>query len=260
MKPKIYGNAVKHYMKLAKGMQAIAYTYNVDSAVRLARTFNGYGISARAVSGKTPKDERTKIIEDYRNGKIKIVTNAELFTEGLDLPNVDCVIMMRPTQSLSLYLQFAMRSMNPRTGKRAVIIDHVGNVERFGLPTDERKWSLEGTKGKAKQQSGSTIKSVTVCPNCFGSFYRTNDFCPYCGAELGEEKEIEVVDNVELKKVTKSRLAIVKKLQQSTVMRNVAGKRPSELKNLKEIQAYGKLHNFKPGWACHYAKQRGFMK
>lgn len=261
MKPKIYGNAVKHYHALAKGMQAIAYTYNVDSAIRLARAFNGHGISARAVSGKTPKEERKQIIKDYRNGKIKIVTNAELFTEGLDLPNVDCVIMMRPTQSLSLYLQFAMRSMNPRKGKTAVIIDHVGNVERFGLPTDERHWSLEGvSKTNKRAASGAVIKPVTVCPRCFASFYRSGDTCPYCGMLLGEEKQLEVVDNVKLKKVTKSRLNIVKQLQQSSIMKNVAGKRPSELKNLKEIQAYGRLHNFKPGWAYHYAKQRGLIR
>ena len=261
LKPKIYGNAVRHYHELAKGMQAIAYTYNVDSAVRLARAFNGHGISARAVSGKTPKDERKQIIEDYRAGKIKIVTNAELFTEGLDLPNVDCVIMMRPTQSLSLYLQFAMRSMNPREGKTAVIIDHVGNVERFGLPTDKRQWSLEGvSKQNKRASSGTVIKSVTVCPRCFASFYRTGDSCPYCGMRLGEEKELEVVDDVKLKKVTRSRLGIVKQLQKSTIMKNVAGKRPSELKNLKEIQAYGKLHGYKSGWAYYYAKKHGLLR
>lgn len=260
MKPKIYGNAVKHYLKLAAGKQAIAYTYNVDSAINLAQAFNSQGITARAVAGSTPKEERRKIIEDYRAGKIKIVTNAELFTEGLDLPNVDCVIMLRPTQSLSLYLQFAMRSMNPREGKTATIIDHVGNVERFGLPTDDREWTLEGReKGKASS-SGATIKSVTVCQTCFASFYRTGGTCPYCGAALGEEKKLEVVDGAELKKVTRSRLAIVKRLEQSSAMQNIAGKRPSELKSFKEIQAYAKLKGYRPGWSYYYAKQRGFIK
>lgn len=260
MKPKIYGNAVKHYLKLAAGKQAIAYTYNVDSAIRLAQAFNARGITARAVAGSTPKEERRKIIEDYRAGKIKIVTNAELFTEGLDLPNVDCVIMLRPTQSLSLYLQFAMRSMNPREGKTATIIDHVGNVERFGLPTDDREWTLEGREKEKTSSSGATIKSVTVCQTCFASFYRTGGTCPYCGAALGEEKKLEVVDDAELKKVTRSRLAIVKRLEQSTVMQNIAGKRPNELKSLKEIQAYAKLKGYRQGWSYYYAKQRGFIK
>lgn len=260
MKPKIYGNAVKHYLKLAAGKQAIAYTYNVDSAIRLAQAFNSQGITARAVAGSTPKEERKQIIEDYRAGKIKIVTNAELFTEGLDLPNVDCVIMLRPTQSLSLYLQFAMRSMNPREGKTATIIDHVGNVERFGLPTDDREWTLEGREKGKTLPSGATIKSVTVCQTCFASFYRTGGTCPYCGAALGEEKKIEVVDDAELKKVTRSRLAIVKRLEQSAATQNIAGKRPSELKSFKEIQAYAKLKGYRPGWAYYYAKQRGFIK
>lgn len=260
MKPKIYGNAVKHYLKLAAGKQAIAYTYNVDSAIRLAQAFNSQGITARAVAGSTPKEERRKIIEDYRAGKIKIVTNAELFTEGLDLPNVDCVIMLRPTQSLSLYLQFAMRSMNPREGKTAIIIDHVGNVERFGLPTDDREWTLEGREKGKTSSSGATIKSVTVCQTCFASFYRTGGTCPYCGAALGEEKKIEVVDDAELKKVTRSRLAIVKQLEQSAATQNIAGKRPSELKSFKEIQAYAKLKGYRPGWSYYYAKQRGFIK
>lgn len=260
MKPKIYGNAVKHYLKLAAGKQAIAYTYNVDSAIRLAQAFNSQGITARAVAGSTPKEERRKIIEDYRAGKIKIVTNAELFTEGLDLPNVDCVIMLRPTQSLSLYLQFAMRSMNPREGKTATIIDHVGNVERFGLPTDDREWTIEGREKGKTSSSGATIKSVTVCQTCFASFYRTGGTCPYCGAALGEEKKIEVVDDAELKKVTRSRLAIVKQLEQSAATQNIAGKRPSELKSFKEIQAYAKLKGYRPGWSYYYAKQRGFIK
>nr|UVY08131.1 MAG: U3 small nucleolar RNA-associated SSU processome protein 25 [Bacteriophage sp.] len=260
MKPKIYGNAVKHYLKLAAGKQAIAYTYNVDSAIKLAQAFNNQGITARSVAGSTPKEVRRKIIEDYRAGKIKIVTNAELFTEGLDLPNVDCVIMLRPTQSLSLYLQFAMRSMNPREGKTAIIIDHVGNVERFGLPTDDREWTLEGREKGKTSSSGATIKSVTVCQTCFASFYRTGGTCPYCGAALGEEKKLEVVDNAELKKVTRSRLAIVKQLEQSAATQNIAGKRPSELKSFKEIQAYAKLKGYRPGWSYYYAKQRGFIK
>lgn len=260
MKPKIYGNAVKHYLKLAAGKQAIAYTYNVDSAISLAQAFNSQGITARAVAGSTPKEERRKIIEDYRAGKVKIVTNAELFTEGLDLPNVDCVIMLRPTQSLSLYLQFAMRSMNPREGKTATIIDHVGNVERFGLPTDDREWTLEGREKGKTSSSGATIKSVTVCQTCFASFYRTGGTCPYCGAALGEEKKLEVVDNAELKKVTRSRLAIVKQLEQSAATQNIAGKRPSELKSFKEIQAYAKLKGYRQGWSYYYAKQRGFIK
>lgn len=260
MKPKIYGNAVKHYQKLANNKQAIAYTYNIASAERLAAEFNANGISAKAVSSHTDKKERDQIIAQYKNGDIQIVTNNSLFTEGLDLPNVDCVIMLRPTQSLSLYLQFAMRSMNPRKNKRAIIIDHVGNVERFGLPTMDREWSLKGGDSKSNNEKRSEIKSVTVCSTCFATFYRKSDQCPFCGAELIEEKKIEVVDDAELKKVTERRLEMVHKVIDDELSFNVANKDRSELRNMEEVKAYGKLHNYKPQWAYFFGKQKGFIK
>lgn len=260
-KPKIYGNAVKTFQKLATGKQAIAYTYNVASAEKLASEFNSVGISAKAVSGNTPREERNQIIEDYRNGDIQIVTNAELFTEGLDLPNVDCVIMLRPTQSLSLYLQFAMRSMNPRKDKTAVIIDHVGNVNRFGLPTIDRQWSLKGTKKSNAKNSGETIQSTTTCEFCFGTFYKTDSRCPYCGHELPvEKKEIETVEDVELEKINKTKIERVHQIMNSEINKNIAGKSPAELKNMEEIKAYQKLMNYKPGWVYFYGKKRGFIK
>lgn len=244
---------------MANGKQAIAYTYNVESAERLAKQFCQQGILAKAVSGTTPRAERDQIIKDYRVGKVRIVTNAELFTEGLDLPNVDCVIMLRPTKSLSLYLQFAMRSMNPRAGKTAIIIDQVGNVQRFGLPTQDRYWSLEGTK-KQKESNRPKIKPVSTCPSCFAAFYRNGNTCPFCGADLVEERKIEVVDKAELKKVVARRKEIFKKIINDKVANNVADKTPSELKNYAEVKAYADLKGYKPGWAYFYAKQRGFIK
>lgn len=259
-KPKVYGNAVKTFKKLGGSKQAIAYTYNVASAERLAGELNANGVVAKAVSGNTPKDERDSIINDYRNGKIQVVTNAELFTEGLDLPNVDVVIMLRPTQSLSLYLQFAMRCMNPRKGKTAIIIDHVGNVNRFGLPTEPHNWTLQGSKSNKSNSSGDTIKSVTVCPVCFMSFYRKGDKCPFCGAELEEEKELEVVEDAELEKVKEERVRKAKLIMEDNIISNVADKRINDLKNIEEVKAYAKLNNYKPGWIYFYGKKRGFIK
>ncbi|MDT6951860.1 DEAD/DEAH box helicase [Companilactobacillus alimentarius] len=259
-KPKVYGNAVNTFKKLGGNKQAIAYTYNVASAERLASELNGNGITARAVSGKTPKDERDSIINDYRNGKIQVVTNAELFTEGLDLPNVDVVIMLRPTQSLSLYLQFAMRCMNPRKGKTAIIIDHVGNVNRFGLPTEPHHWKLEGNKKEKSNHSRDEIKSVTTCPKCFAAFYRKGDNCPFCGADLVEEKELEVVEDAELEKVKEERLRKAHMIMNGGLAAKVADKTPNQLKNMAEIKAFAEFKNYKKGWIYYYGKKRGFIK
>lgn len=256
LKPKIYGNVVHEYKKLSLGKQAIAYTYNVASAEHLADTFNRNGITAKAVTGKTPKAKRDAIVEAYRRGKIQVVTNAELFTEGIDLPNVDTVIMLRPTQSLALFLQFAMRSMNPREGKKALIIDHVQNVMRFGLPSDDREWSLYGSKKKSKSTSTTTKPSPTVCDNCFATFIKTDKTCPYCGYDLSNSpRELQRVEEAKLEKLDKSPIKDrVKKILHDPEIMAVAGKLPSELKTIAELKAYRKYKGYNPRWVSYMKK------
>lgn len=262
IKPKIYGDAVKQYKKLAKGTNAIAYCHNVFSAKKLAEEFNNNGIKAVEVDGNTNSDVREQIITDFKNGDIKVLTNVELFTEGLDLPGVDTVIQLRPTQSLSLFLQFAMRSMNYRDGKTAIIIDHVGNVERFGLPTQDRHWNI-ATKKKGKKNKNGEVEPTVTCPECFGTFYGGRT-CPYCGNEIEINRaEIEVEENAELIKIKerkKERVVRLQKLMNKEVDKNIIGKTPGQLKSMAEIKAYAELHGYKQGWVLYQAKQKGLIR
>lgn len=254
---KIYGNVVKHYQKLALNKQAVVYCYSIENAIKVAQEFNDNGISAVEVDGDTDPIKRDEIIEQFRKGKIKILTNVNLFTEGLDLPDIDCVIMVRPTASLALYLQFSMRCLNPREGKMAIIIDHVANWKEFGLPTEDRDWekamqTKEGTKKKKTQQP---TNSPLQCDHCYAVFYRneltSDNLCPYCGFEISK-KQLELQStNDRLIEINESNLRVnrLNKIMKDNVMKNVANKRPSELKTMKEFQAYAKLHNYKPGWA-----------
>lgn len=163
-----YGDYIDHYKRLAEGKQAIVYVHNVEYAKRVADRFNENGYSAAIVSGKTPKKERAEAMERFRNGELMIMVNVNLFTEGIDLPGVDVCIMLRPTKSLSLYLQFAMRALNPREGKRAILIDHVGNYNTHGLPNDDREWTLDGVK----TNKNNSEKSTVTCEDCFATFWR----------------------------------------------------------------------------------------
>lgn len=265
IKPKIYGDAVKHYLKLAKGSNAVAYCHNIDSAKKLADEFNKQGISAKEVDGSTDSETRSKIIADFKDGRIKVLTNVELFTEGLDLPKVDTVIQLRPTQSLSLFLQFSMRSMNYREGKVAKIIDHVGNVERFGLPTQDRFWSLKTKNKKSSKSNKSDVIPVTVCEKCFSTFYRNgSSICPFCNAELATKgSDIEVDEQAQLTKIVerkKERAIRIQKLMKGEVDKNIIGKKPSQLKSMAEIKAYAKLHGYKDGWVYYQAKSKGLIR
>lgn len=264
MSTKIFGHIVKQYKRIANGMQAVVYTYSVDSAHKIATEFNEAGISAREVDGTTPQQLRDLIVDKFRSQKLQILVNVNLFTEGVDLPNVDCVIMARPTASLALYLQFSMRCLNPRPGKTAIIIDHANNFKTFGYPDDDRDWKKAIKSGR--QKSKSLLKdpglSIVTCDYCFAVVKASevkNGKCPICGKPIKVHK-VKPVSDVDLVEATKDRQNLIHEIVKSDLLKSVANKSVDELHSMKELQAYAKLHSYKPGWAWFQAKRKGIFK
>lgn len=264
MSTKIFGHIVKQYKRIAAGKQAVVYTYSVDSAIKVATEFNSAGISAIEVDGTTSKEKRDRAVRKFRDQQLKILVNVNLFTEGVDLPNVDCVIMARPTASLALYLQFSMRCLNPREGKTAIIIDHANNFKKFGYPDDDRDWKQAIKSGK--QKSKTLLKdpglSIVTCDYCFAVVKASevkDGKCPICGKSI-KVHEAKPVSDVDLVEATKARRERIKKIIQDQVMTNVVDKSIGELKSMSELVAYGKLHGYKPGWAYVMAKKKGIFK
>ena len=264
MSTKIFGHIVKQYKRIADGMQAVVYTYSVDSAIKIANEFNSEGISAIEVDGTTSKERRTVAVQKFRDQEIKILVNVNLFTEGVDLPNVDCVIMARPTASLALYLQFSMRCLNPRPGKTAIIIDHANNFKSFGYPDDDRDWKQAIKSGKQKSKTLLTDPglSIVTCDYCFAVVKASevkDGKCPICGKPI-KVHEAKPVSDVDLVEATRERKARIKQIIQDQVMTNIVDKSVSELHSFQELAAYGKLHGYKPGWAYLMAKKKGLIK
>lgn len=264
MNTKIFGHIVKQYKRIAPGMQAVVYTYSIDSAIKIAAEFNEAGISARSVNGKTPQDMRDHIVRMFRDQRIKILVNVNLFTEGVDLPNVDCVIMARPTASLSLYLQFSMRCLNPRPGKTAIIIDHANNFKTFGYPDDDRDWKQAIKSGKQKSKTLLTDPglSIITCDYCFAVVKASevkDGKCPICGKPI-KVHEAKPISDIDLVEATKARKQLVKKILHDNVYQNVINKSVGELHTMAELQAYAKIHGYKPGWAFFQAKRKGILK
>lgn len=264
MSTKIFGHIVKQYKRIANGMQAVVYTYSIDSAIKIAAEFNSEGISAVEVDGTTPKEKRTVAVRKFRDQEIKILVNVNLFTEGVDLPDIDCVIMARPTASLALYLQFSMRCLNPRPGKTAIIIDHANNFKTFGYPDDDRDWKQAIKSGK--QKSKTLLKdpglSIVTCDYCFAVVKASevkDGKCPICGKPI-KVHEAKPVSDVDLVEATRERKARIKQIIQDQVMTNIVDKPVSELKSLSELQAYARLHGYKSGWAWYQAKRKGLIR
>ena len=264
MSTRIFGHIVKQYKRIASGMQAVVYTYSIDSAHKIAAEFNESGITARSVNGKTPQDMRDHIVRMFRDQRIKILVNVNLFTEGVDLPNVDCVIMARPTASLALYLQFSMRCLNPRPGKTAIIIDHANNFKTFGYPDDDRDWKKAIKSGKQKSKTLLTDPglSIVTCDYCFAVVKASevkDGKCPICGKPI-KVHEAKPVSDVDLVEATKDRQNLIHEIVKSDLLKSVANKSVDELHSMKELQAYAKLHSYKPGWAWFQAKRKGLIK
>lgn len=264
MSTKIFGHIVKQYKRIAPGMQAVVYTYSIDSAIKIAAEFNSEGISAVEVDGTTSKEKRNLAVRKFREQEIKILVNVNLFTEGVDLPDVDCVIIARPTASLALYLQFSMRCLNPRPGKTAIIIDHANNFKSFGYPDDDRDWKQAIKSGK--QKSKTLLKdpglSIVTCDYCFAVVKASevkDGKCPICGKPI-KVHEAKPVSDVDLVEATKERQKAIHEIVKSDLLKSVATKSVSELHSLRELQAYAKLHSYKPGWAWFMAKRKGLVK
>lgn len=253
---KIYSHTVDEYLDKANGKQAVVYTYSVEAANYLADEFNARGITAEAVDATTPAQVRDDAVQRFRDQKLKILVNVNLFTEGIDLPNVDCVIMVRPTMSLALYMQFSMRCLNPRPGKTAIIIDQVGNWERFDLPDADRDWVAlaKSHKGPAKLQKKGLV-SVTQCPDCYGVVERkevADNTCPLCGYSPLVQKQSYKEEDANLVEIKRNdRVKKIEKMISDKVLLNVSGKTLGQLQSRKEFEAYAKLHGYKPGWVWY---------
>lgn len=124
------------YRLHAADRPGVAFTPTVDTAKSMADAFTAAGISAAAVWGDMPRDDRAATLEKYRRGDVQVLTNCMVLTEGFDAPWTSCVVIARPTKSAGLYCQMAGRALrlSPETGKKdALILDVMGASTRHRL-------------------------------------------------------------------------------------------------------------------------------
>lgn len=222
------GDIVKHYLRIAPGKLGVTFAVDVESAQEIARAFRMAGVPAEVVSAKTDDLNRARILREFRDRKILQLINVDLFGEGFDLPAIEVVSMGRKTESLALYMQQFGRALRlmvssalmgawdtytdaqrrqfiTESGKpSAIIIDHVGNVGRHGLPDAPRAWSLRPRASRGG--SGITDAIPTrKCTNptggfdgqaCLSVYERFYKACPFCGfvPEIADRSAPQFVD------------------------------------------------------------------
>ena len=205
----IYGDVVDTYKRLAAGERSIAYCVSVRHAEKTAETFNSAGIRAEVLSAGTPAALREKHMDDFRAGKITVLCNVGIISEGVSIDEVTCCMLLRPTESVALGIQQMMRCMRYLPGKTAKIIDFVGNYLRVGLPDDDRDWSLDKPISRRKLTDENGNFYIRCCPECFMTF-ATAPVCPFCGYIYPlHPKEIQAHEEIELARITAEEAARV---------------------------------------------------
>lgn len=140
-KDEIRAGIVSTYERYAKGKKGIIYTITKAHNVHICSQFIAKGYKAVAIDDKTPAETRKQYVDDFRRGKIEIICNVNIFSEGFDCPDLEFIQLARPTKSLSMYLQQVGRGLRPAEGKdKLIILDNVGLYNRFGFPSARRHW------------------------------------------------------------------------------------------------------------------------
>ncbi len=212
----IVGDAVAHYRRLAAGKRAVAFCVSVKHSQHVATQFRAAGFVAHHLDGTTPRDERRAALQAFRDGHIQVLCNVDLFGEGFDLPAIEAAILLRPTKSLSLYLQQVGRALRPYPGKAsALILDHANNIATHGLPDDDRDWTLEARERRKKGADDEANVAVRQCPRCF-TVHRPAPVCSSCGHVYeGKPRQLEEVDG-ELHEIDVARAREMRKREQAS--------------------------------------------
>ena len=244
----LLGDIVGHWMRHAGGRRTVLFATKIEQSVFMAEAFREAGVSAEHCDGTMLTKQRDAIFQRFRSGETQVLCNVELATYGFDLPELDCIIMARPTKSLVKYIQMVGRGMRIAPGKSdCLLLDHAGNVHYHGFVDDERYWSLTGVrdpkatyktpKGEVKRKP---FRNLT-CPKCSTVFVASLT-CPNCGyhfTALAESFTIVDGELVPFSDENKNELSLLEQMRFFT-----------------ELMWYQRHKGYKPGWAAYAYKER----
>ena len=175
--------ALRFWQTHAAERQTIVYAISQNHARNLNAVFNDAGIPADLLLSNTPPDERANAVASFGRGTVRVLINVAIATEGFDLPDASCIVITRPTMSLSLYLQMIGRGLRPKPdGSDCIILDLAGNAVTHGLPEEKREWSLEP---RGEETAGEA--PVVWCEKCLTVSPAASHNCRQCNESFGKD-------------------------------------------------------------------------
>jgi superfamily II DNA or RNA helicase len=207
-KPHLVGDVVTEWKRLANGRPTMVFAAGVRHSRTIVDAFRAAGIAAAHLDGETPKPEREEILKRLADGRLTVVSNAMVLTEGVDVPVVSCIVLARPTKSKGLYLQMAGRGLRTAAGKTdCLILDHGNCTMEHGLVRRDQNWQLTEDAERKRSKQVSYAETFKVCPDCGEVAELDLETCR-CGYQFSvraKRKELKVYNGV-LEEVTEKQV------------------------------------------------------
>jgi len=244
MEPLI-GSIVENWARIAQDRATVVFATGVKHSIHLRDEFEKAGVPAAHMDGNTPDEERDQIFSALWEGRITVLCNCMVLTEGWDCPPVSCCVLARPTKSIGLYVQMAGRTLRPWDGKEdCLLIDHSGAIYEHGFIHEEIPWDLDDS-GKIQeriQEKRKKKKSNPItCPECKHVFEALAE-CPECGWKpktRGQEYHWVRGELVEVDK--EAQVEYSQKMRQSWYY---------------QLIFYARDKGYQPGWVAHTYKKK----
>ena len=194
-KPELVGDIITHWLKLAGGVKTIVFASSIAHSKHIVEQFQAVGVSAEHLDCYMDDETRKDILERFKAGAFTVLSNVALLSEGFDVPDTTCMILARPTKSLTRFLQMVGRVLRPAPGKKdALLLDHSGSVERLGHPFDDLPLELcDGNPNKSGRQAREKPEPKP-CPSCKFVKPAAVHECPKCHFAPERQNDLEVRD------------------------------------------------------------------
>ncbi len=246
-KKALVGDIYDNWHRLARDRKTVIFCVTQSHARFIMNEFMSHGIKSEYLDCNTPDDDRQRVFEATLNGDNQIITNVGIVSLGVDIPNLSCVVLARPTNSIANYLQCVGRGTRTHESKKdCLIIDHCGIVAKLGFAEDDQYWSLDGKETpeerKQKQREDKKEPKEITCEDC-GNVFKNRRVCPECGCEvITEDKPIPIYNPIKTYKEE---------------LKEIKTKPADKQRWYAQLLWYARAKRYKRGW-CDYTFQSKF--
>lgn len=191
MRRELIDQQIAEWARLHDGRSTMTFAVTCEHSQAVTARFKAHGINAAHLDGDTGSVARAATLTGLNAGTLPVVCSVGVLSEGTNVPRVKLVFSLRPTFSLTLYIQLSMRCATPWGGVKPRILDGAGNVYWHGYPFADRKWSLVNEEsGNLVNPAEGTLRRCRCGAVLLGDAKR----CPSCKAVLPPPPAVEMPD------------------------------------------------------------------